>query len=157
YVLRLTACDQGTLPSSCTGLSASDDVTITTSGSLAAALVTIDGTANDPDDALVKARLEGLGFTVTPADDSANAGTVAAGKALIVISSDCDSRILGNKYKNIAVPIVTWEHLGYGLIAMTGPTSDVDYGTVDGQTQLTIVNATHPLAAGLSGTVGVVV
>src|SRR5262249_59915450 len=42
-------------------------------------------------------------------------------------------------------------------IAMTGPTSDVDYGTVDGQTQLTIVNATHPLAAGLSGTVGVAV
>ncbi|MFN2493344.1 MAG: hypothetical protein ABR501_10735 [Pyrinomonadaceae bacterium] len=38
---------------------------------------------------------------------------------------------------------------------MTGSTNK-DYGTVTRQTQVKITNPTHPLAAGLSGTVGVV-
>jgi len=117
-------------------------------------LVVGSATLNTGDSA-VKSRLEALGYFVTVKTGSAATTADANGKAAVLVSSTVTPSSVGTKFRTVAVPVVTWESGLYANMGMTG-TAAQDNGTVTKQTQLKITNASHPLAAGLSGTVTVV-
>ncbi len=94
------------------------------------------------------AYLHGLGFEVRQVDEHATADT-AKGQALIVISESVDAIEVGGKYRSVPVPLITFENDLLGDLEMSGQKSGRDYGTDDGQRFIWIVNAPHPLAAGL--------
>jgi hypothetical protein len=101
-------------------------------------------------DAAVKARLETNGWQVTVVQAIASTTADADGKQLIVISSSVGSGDVNTKFRDVAVPVLTWEGALQDDFLMTLNTDGTDRGTATGQTQLNIVNASHPLAAGLS-------
>ena len=103
-------------------------------------------------DTAVKTRLEGLGYTVTLKTATASATSDATGKTLVLISSSVASGDVNTKFKSVTVPVIVWEYALYDDMAMTSTTSGTDYGYNTG-TSMVITNASHPLAAGLSGTV----
>lgn len=131
--------------------------TFTTAGGAGSksALLVVGNTTLSAGDAALRTRLENLGYAVTTRDDN-GASAAAAGKSVIVISESVETATgIGEVFANVAVPLVTSESGIYNALKLTGPTLDTDYGTVAGQTQVTIVDPSHPLAAGLSGTVTV--
>lgn len=87
------------------------------------------------------------GTSVTTAD--------ATGKAVVGISSTVTPTSVGTKFRTVNVPVVTWKSGLFTNMGMTGSTNK-DFGTLTKQTQVKITNPTHPMAAGLSGTVSVV-
>lgn len=95
-----------------------------------------------------------MGYVVTVKTGSAATTADATGKAVVVISSTVTPTSVGTKFRTVAVPVVLWESGLYTNMGMTGSTNK-DFGTITKQTQVKITNSTHPLAAGLSGTVTV--
>jgi hypothetical protein len=112
------------------------------------------GTASVPtlnaSDAGVKARLEGMGFQVKVIDAPSSQTSDATGKALIVNSSTVNSGDVANKFQTVPVPVINWEQAledNYLFTLDTATTHNSTTSTTE--TQLNIVNANHPLAAGL--------
>jgi hypothetical protein len=92
------------------------------------------------------------GLTVRIVDD--NAAVNVTGIRLVVISGSSDSGTVGTKYRDVAVPLLSTEAAVYDSMDMT-PATTADLGiTVGGM--LTILDPAHPMAAGLTGTIGVV-
>jgi hypothetical protein len=120
-----------------------------------ALFVAASTTLNTSETAL-KTRLTNLGFTVTVIVGKNATTTSSNGKALVVISSTVLPTDVNTKFKNSPVPVVDWESDIFDDLGMTGSISGTDFGTATTQTQLSIINASHPLAAGLSGTQTVV-
>jgi len=118
------------------------------------ALFVVGSTTLSAADAAARDRLLAGGFVPVlrtgPAATTADAG----GKAVVVISSTSNSGDVTTKYRTAVTPVVVWEPLLFDELGMTG-TASTSQGTQTGQTQVAIVNAAHPLAAGLSGTVTV--
>lgn len=119
-----------------------------------AILMVIDPAVDPTGDPDVVARLE-ASFecdvrTVTDADATV---TDAVGRDLIIISSTSTSSVIGGLYRSVAQPVINWEPYVYPDMAMTGPSAGSDFGSVEGVTQLAILDEAHPLAAGRSGTV----
>jgi hypothetical protein len=78
------------------------------------------------------------------------------GKRVVLVSESTTSTDIGSKLTSSSVGLVVLEPGLFDDLKMTG-TSGTDKGDADGQTALEIVNAGHPLAAGLSaGSVTVV-
>jgi hypothetical protein len=100
-------------------------------------------------------RFKSLGFVVSIADEHPTSDVIS-GKDLIVISNSVDARQMLGRYAGLDVPIVTWASDLYPGLHMTGNLAGQDYGTTgtvggkDGDRFTCIVNAPHPLAAGLS-------
>lgn len=118
------------------------------------ALFVVGNTTLGTGDSAVNSRLGTLGYTVTVKQDSASATSDATGKDIVLISSTCSSTNVNTKFKAVTVPVIAWENGVFDDMAMTGTTSGTDYGvTTTPSTQLTILNSSSPLAAGLSGTV----
>jgi hypothetical protein len=92
-----------------------------------------------------------LGYTVTTVDDSASRSTDATGKDLVVITSTVLASNVNTKFRNVAVPVITWEHALFDDLAMTSAGGVKRTGVRD----LVITTPAHPLAAGLTGTVQV--
>ncbi len=148
YTLRLTASDGA--------LSAYAEVTVqvlTPSAPPRTALFVVGNTTLGAGDAAVKDRLESQGFTVTLVSATAASSADAAGKGVVLISSTCVSGDVNTKFRDVAVPVLTWEAWLYDDLGMTGVAAGVDYGQEPGQTQLDFVATSHPLSGGLSGTV----
>ncbi len=125
------------------------------------ALLVVGSTNLNAGDNAAKTRLQNLGFTVTVKQAGTNNNAIntsdADGKAVVVISSTVIPANVGNKFRYVSVPVVTWEFDILDDMGMTGLTSGTDFGTSStAQTQLNITSPTHPLAAGLSGTLAVV-
>jgi N-acetylneuraminic acid mutarotase len=120
-----------------------------TSGSKTALFV-VSGTSATGADATVLSRLQSLGFTVTVKSQSAAVTADATGKSIVVISSSVSATAVGNKFTNVTVPVLTWEYALYDDLGMT-----TAQNVVSGQSQIAILAAAHPLAAGLSGNVTV--
>jgi len=93
--------------------------------------------------------MRSLGFKVTGVDENADMST-ANNKDLIVISESVDAVNVGTKYRTTPVPLITFENDLLGELEMSGFKNGVDYGTDDNQRFIYVVNAPHPLAAGLS-------
>jgi hypothetical protein len=96
--------------------------------------------------------LQRLGYTVTYGTDQFVKVGDAAGKDLIVISSNASRSLINTMFKTTAVPLMTWNSGLLSDLGMVGGTSGTDYGTTSSQTALAIVTPSHPLAAGLTGT-----
>jgi hypothetical protein len=79
----------------------------------------------------------------------------ALGRSLVVITSSATVAVTGARFRDVAVPVILLEPNLMGLMEMT-PERPASHGaTPQMETQLTIVAATHPLAAGLENDVTV--
>ena len=147
YGIRATAFDE-------IGQSVTSDSVAVTVGTPPPQALMLVGTDSDPNlnasDAAVKARIESLGWQVTAMQAPSSAPTDADGKQLIVVSSTVNSGDVGTKFRDVAVPVIAWEQAVQDDFLMTGNVDGTDRGTAVAQTDLEIVNATHPLAAGLT-------
>lgn len=106
---------------------------------------------NDSDRAIVN-RLGSQGWQVVTIGASPSVTGDADGKSLIMISSTVTSAEVGDKFKDSAVPVMFWEPANEDNFDTTDRANDADNvtrGNSGGQTQINIVKADHPLAAGL--------
>jgi hypothetical protein len=101
-----------------------------------------------PTDENIRRHLEARGFKVTMVDQYAPIAALS-GENLVVISSTVSGRDLGDKYRDTTLPVVTWEDSILDVTGMTGRKKDADWGSVEKEHYLWIVNAPHPLAGGL--------
>ena len=99
-------------------------------------------------DQKVVAFLQSLGFKVRQTDEYSSVDE-AKGQDLILISESVDAVDVGGKYRNLPIPLITFENDLLGELGMTGWKSGRDYGTDDAQRFIFVVDAPHPLAAGL--------
>ncbi len=75
---------------------------------------------------------------------------------LVILSSTVASKSLQKGWRELAIPLLTWENDYLDDLAMTGKRSDIDFGEVEKDRYLWMVNAPHPLSAGLAaGTLNV--
>lgn len=102
-------------------------------------------------DKTVADRLTSQGYKVTKVSDELVSGSDAEGKALVLISATTSSSVVNNKFLDVAVPVLNWEAYILDDLGMTGSSSG-SLGAQSEQTQVTIVNSSQPMAAGLSGT-----
>jgi RHS repeat-associated protein len=121
----------------------------------AQALFVVGSTTLNAGDAALKSRLESMGLTVT-VKDAPNAVTAdALGKVLVLISGTVVSGDVNVKFRDVAVPVIVLEPLLFDDMKMTGTAIGTDYDVINSQTQVSIFTPSHPLAAGLTGTVTV--
>lgn len=116
------------------------------------ALFVVGNTTLGTGDAAVKSRLESLGFVVTIKSAITSAPADATGKQLVVISSTGNSVDSNTKFRDVAVPLLTWESYLFDDLGMTGPIKGTNYEKKASQSTISVINTTHKMAAGLSGT-----
>ena len=112
--------------------------------------------ATYPHDAVIGDFLEGLGHTVTYFDDNeseADMEAAAAAADLVWISESVGSGNVNTKITEVEIPMVVGEPYAWDEMGMTlnSPCQTSDVATTD----IEIINPSHFLAAGLSGTVTV--
>ena len=101
-------------------------------------------------DAAVVARLEGLGHSVSVVDDNGVTAGAASGFDVVVVSSTVSSSTVGATFRDVAVPVWVAKPWILDDMEMTGPTGNVDFG-LESVASLTVVDGTHPTAAGRLG------
>jgi hypothetical protein len=94
------------------------------------------------------------GYLVTVKDDEVVSAGDATGKAVVIISGSSVSDVVGNKFKDVAVPVVVYDSFLFPEMGMTG-TADDEFGSGPTEDRIVVTGAPHPLAAGLAGTVTV--
>lgn len=72
----------------------------------------------------------------------------ASGKDLIVISDSVNANDVNTKFRNVPVPVLLWEDNLYDDMGMTANSGQSGFDP--NQTQIVIINDTHPLAGSLS-------
>ncbi len=100
-------------------------------------------------DEAAAAELRSMGFKVALADEHSSL-EATRGQDLIVISESVDALEIGTKYRDLPIPLIDMENDLLPDLAMTGQKNGRDYGTDDNQRFLWMVNAPHPLSAGLA-------
>ncbi len=113
-------------------------------------LFVVGSTTLNNGDAAIKHRLIELGYNVMVKDAHWANTEHADGKGLVLISSTVNSGNVGTKFRDVAVPVMTWEGYLYDDMRMTMTTAGHDYGTSSTQL-LDVVNGTDNLAAGGNG------
>ncbi|MFL9946559.1 hypothetical protein PQR68_11330 [Paraburkholderia agricolaris] len=99
-------------------------------------------------DQKIAAHLNARGYSVRMLDQAQP--PEAAGDAdLVVISSTVSSKQVAGGWRYLAKPLLTWENDLLDDFAMTGKRHDVDFGEAEKERYLWLVNAPHPIAAGL--------
>ncbi|HYG75127.1 MAG TPA: hypothetical protein VEK08_09000, partial [Planctomycetota bacterium] len=102
-------------------------------------------------DTYVVNRLRSQGHTVTVVADDKATVAHASGKAMVVLSMSVDlGKNLGTTFKNVTIPVVTWNDELQTQLGWTGPTKNAHYGRSDKITSIIIEDPTHPLAAGFA-------
>ena len=101
-----------------------------------------------PIDKQIVAHLESRGYAVTLYDQYQPAER-AKDFDLVVLSSTVRSRDLLGAYRNVPVPLMTWENDLLDDLAMTGKRLGTDFGAVEKEHYLWMVNAPHPLSGGV--------
>jgi hypothetical protein len=106
-------------------------------------------------DLVVKARLELKAGVEVVLDSIATTG-MATGKALVVLSASAGLANVNTKFRDVAVPVLTTEPNILPVLGMTGEAAS-EHDGLGMQTKVSMVpaNATHPMAAGLTGDVTV--
>lgn len=99
-------------------------------------------------DQKVREHLAGRGFAVTLANQDADPAA-AKGFDLVVLSSTVAAKDLAAGWRQSPVPLLLWENDALDDLAMTGKRHDVDFGEAAKERYVWIVNAPHPMAAGL--------
>ena len=111
-------------------------------------LVIQTGGPNQAVDDKVREHLTGRGFAVTLANQDADPA-MAKGFDLVVVSSTVSAKDLAAGWRQSPVPLLLWENDALDDLAMTGKRHDVDFGAAAKERYVWIVNAPHPMAAGL--------
>ena len=104
---------------------------------------------NLPTDQRIAAHLGARGYSVQLVDQDYRP-ELARDASLIVISSTVSSKDVLPGWRTLPVPLVTWENDLLDDLAMSGKRHDVDFGETEKERYLWLVNAPHPIAAGLS-------
>jgi Subtilase family len=107
-------------------------------------------------DTVFKTRLESIGYTVTVKDQDVLVNTDTNGKDVIVVSSSVDGGTFAARFRDSALPVVTWEEDIFEDMRFNA-TPEVTNNWASGttETQVRMLNSTHPLAAGYTGDVPV--
>jgi hypothetical protein len=105
-------------------------------------------------DAALQACLAAMGFDVVLKSASSLLSTDVSGKSVVVISETADPTAVGAKLRDVTCPALVMNPSLFDDMGMTG-TSSGDAGDAPGESSVEIQLPTHPLAAGLSGTVAV--
>ncbi|WP_429302550.1 hypothetical protein [Paraburkholderia sp. GAS199] len=99
-------------------------------------------------DQSIAAHLGARGYSVRMVDQTQS--PQATGDAdLVVMSSTVSSKEVPGGWRSCPRPLLTWENDLLDDFAMTGKRHDVDFGEAEKERYLWIVNAPHPIAAGL--------
>lgn len=101
-------------------------------------------------DAAVRDRLEYLGHPVSVRTAARATPGDAEAAAAVVVTSTVASGDVGTKFRDVAVPVITWESFVFDDLGMAG-----DPGETFRMNQVHIAAPGSPLAAGLSGAVRV--
>lgn len=101
-------------------------------------------------DLSIKNHLEKRGLNVIVREDTIVKSEDASGMNLVILSESARSREVGNKFRNVAVPVICSEPWIFSNLGMTGQTKKVDFGRKSRQTKLIIINPDHPLCASCS-------
>ncbi|AXL49553.1 membrane protein [Paraburkholderia caffeinilytica] len=99
-------------------------------------------------DQKIAARLDARGYSVRMLDQAQPPEAVGDAE-LVVISSTVSSKQVAGGWRYLAKPLLTWENDLLDDFAMTGKRHDVDFGEAEKERYLWLVNAPHPIAAGL--------
>ena len=99
-------------------------------------------------DQRIAARLDARGYAVQLVDQDFRP-ELARDASLIVISSTVSSKDVLPGWRTLPVPLVTWENDLLDDLGMSGKRHDVDFGETEKERYLWLVNAPHPIAAGL--------
>ncbi|MDE1190953.1 MAG: hypothetical protein PW786_02280 [Arachidicoccus sp.] len=99
-------------------------------------------------DERIKFYLDSLGYNVKFVD-AAEPVSSTDGTDLIMISANVSARALADKYKDVKIPVLMWESDLLDDMRYTGRQRDVDFGKGDKDHYIWMVNAPHPLSAGL--------
>jgi len=104
--------------------------------------------SNLPVDEKVRDHLVDRGYAVS-IEDQAAGPLLATGADLVVISSTVAAKDVNPGWRQLPVPLLTWENDFLDDLAMTGKRHDTDFGEVEKERHLWIVNAPHPMAGGV--------
>ncbi|WP_406869726.1 hypothetical protein [Paraburkholderia fungorum] len=99
-------------------------------------------------DQKIAAHLTARGYSVRMLDQAQPPEAVGDAN-LVVISSTVSSKQVAGGWRYLAKPLLTWENDLLDDFAMTGKRHDVDFGEAEKERYLWLVNAPHPIAAGL--------
>lgn len=99
-------------------------------------------------DEKIRTHLVSRGFSVNVLNQDAPA-SAAASANLVILSSTVAAKSVGSGWRQFPVPLLTWENDLLDDLAMTGKRHDSDYGEAPRERYLWLVNAPHPVAAGL--------
>ncbi|MBO1435942.1 S8 family serine peptidase [Meiothermus sp. CFH 77666] len=114
------------------------------------ALFVVGNTNLSAGDAALRTRLESIGYIVTVRADAASMSTDAIGRDVVVVSGSVSPGNVSTKFRDVATPVVVMHWDLFDEMRMTGGKAG-DRNTQTGQTQVTLLNNTHPLSAGLPG------
>jgi hypothetical protein len=111
--------------------------------------VVADPQALSAGDTAVLGRLNNLGHTVTLVDDNLSQTSDAVGKDLVIVSSTVTSGNVLAKYRNVTIPVISYESAIFDDMLMTTDVDTVTRGTVASQTDLFVTALNHPITLGI--------
>ena len=114
------------------------------------ALLVVGRTPPRYNDRALKMQLERSGFLVDVVDDAAVEKADAEHMDLIVISETVWSKLIGNLFTDVAVPVLCLESYLYDDLHMSGSKRNRDYGNSRRQQEITMKDSDHSLSAGMS-------
>jgi hypothetical protein len=129
---------------------------ITVNSQVLNALMVVGNATLNPSDQIAKNRLEAMGYQVTVKAAASTATADANGMDVIFVSATVNSSEVNTKFRNVNVGVVSAESFIYDDMQMTGLTSGSHYGVTNSQTQVNVVNTTHPLGTGLTSGVNTI-
>lgn len=101
-----------------------------------------------PVDQKIKSHLEARGYAVSLVEQD-QSPDAARDADLIVMSSTISAKRVAAGWRQLPKPLLTWENDLLDDLAMTGKRHDVDFGEAPKERYVWLVNAPHPMAAGL--------
>jgi hypothetical protein len=108
-----------------------------------------------PGDLCIKNHLEQRGYDVTVVVDEEVSTEYASDRDLVFLSESARSRFIGDKFRDVAVPVICSEPWIFNGLGMTGNARKKDYGRKSRQKELIMIESDHPLCASCSGEVRV--
>ncbi|MFT3812230.1 MAG: hypothetical protein QM740_02510 [Acidovorax sp.] len=112
-----------------------------------ALLVVQQGGPNIAVDEAVRQRLQSRGWQVALAHQNADPAQ-GTGHDLVLISSTVSGKDVRPGWRQLPVPLLTWENDLLDDLAMTGKRLGTDFGDTEKERYLWVVNAPHPMAGG---------
>lgn len=118
-------------------------------GMAAPVLLVTGSTTLNASDGAIRDYLQSVGHSVTIRDGVAATPNDAAGKSLVIISSTVSATDVNIKYRDVPVPVLTWEFGIYDDMGMVQSGTNLGTATLNAVTINT--DANHPIAGGLTG------